>query len=124
MEKNTDFVRKLHEKVCMNIEQKNLKVSQQANKGHVRVVFEPSDWVWVYFRKERFPELCKSKLNPRGDGPFQVLERVNDNAYKIDLLGDYGVSETFNVSDLSPFDFDEVDDSRTNLPKEGGNDAN
>ena len=24
--------------------------------------------------------------------PFEVLEKVNPNAYKIDLLGDYGVS--------------------------------
>ncbi|RVW89225.1 Transposon Ty3-I Gag-Pol polyprotein [Vitis vinifera] len=44
-----------------------------------------------------------SKLHPRGDGPFQVLERVNDNAYKLDLLGD---------------------DSRTNLFEKRGDDEN
>ena len=60
---------------------------------------------------------------PRGDGPFQVLERINDNAYKIDLPGEYGVSATFNVADLSPFDFDEGLDLRTNHFKEGGDDA-
>ena len=60
---------------------------------------------------------------PRGDGPFQVLERINDNAYKIDLPGKYGVSATFNVADLSPFDFDVDLDSRTNPFEEGGNDA-
>ena len=37
------------------------------------------------------------------EGPFEVLERINDNAYKVDLLGDYEVSATFNVADLSPF---------------------
>jgi hypothetical protein len=51
-------------------------------------------------RKERFPNLRKSKLQPRGDSPFQVLERINDNAYKIDLPGEYDVSATFNVAVL------------------------
>ena len=50
-----------------------------------------------------FPERRKSKLLPQGDGPFEVLERINDDAYKLDLLGEYNVSATFNVSDLSPF---------------------
>ena len=71
-------------------------------------------------RKERFPERRKSKLLPRGDGPFQVLERINDNAYKLYLPGEYNVSATFNVSDLSPFDVG--DDLRTNPLQEEGND--
>jgi hypothetical protein len=44
-----------------------------------------------------------SKLQPRADGPFKVLQQVNDNAYEIDLPSKYGVSTTFNVVDLSPF---------------------
>lgn len=100
------------------------KVSHQANKGCVRVIFKPGDWVWVHLRKERFLSLRKSKLHPRGDDPFQALERINDNAYKIDLLSNYVITAIFNVSNLSPFDFDEVDDSRTNLHEERGNDAN
>jgi len=40
---------------------------------------------------------------PRADGPFEVLERINDNAYKVDLPGEYGLSTTFNVTDLSPY---------------------
>ena len=40
---------------------------------------------------------------PKANGPFKVLERVNENAYKVNLLGDYGVSATFNVVDLSPY---------------------
>ena len=38
------------------------------------------------------------------DGSFQVLKRINDNTYKVDLSGKYGVSVTFNVSYLSLFD--------------------
>ena len=55
-------------------------------------------------RKERFPTHRRSKLHPRGDGPFQVLERINDNAYKLDLPGEYNISATFNVFYLSPFE--------------------
>jgi hypothetical protein len=40
---------------------------------------------------------------PRADGPFRVLQRIGENAYKIELPGDYGVSATFNVSNLSPY---------------------
>jgi len=73
------------------------------------MVFEPGDWVWVYLRKDRFPSQRKSKLQPRGDRPFKVLERINDNAYKIDLPGEYGVSSTFNVTHLSSCDVGVLD---------------
>ena len=73
-------------------------------------------------RKERFPARRRSKLHPRRDGPFQVQERINDNAYKLDLPGEYNISATFNVFDLSPFDVG--DDSRTNPFEERGNDEN
>ena len=83
--------------------------------------FEPGDWVWIHLHKERFPSKRKTKLDARGDGPFQVVEKINDNAYKIDLPGEYGVSATFNITDLSHFGADF--DSRTNPFEEGGNDA-
>ncbi|RVW25526.1 hypothetical protein CK203_111638 [Vitis vinifera] len=54
--------------------------------------------------EKRFPTHRRSKLHPRGDGPFQVLERINDNAYKLDLPGEYNISATFNVFYLSPFE--------------------
>ena len=58
-------------------------------------------------RKERFPAQRRSMLNHRGDGPYQILEKINDNAYKVDLPGEYNVSTTFNVAELSLFDVGE-----------------
>jgi hypothetical protein len=76
----------------------------------------------VHMRKERFPARKRSKLHPRGDGPFQVLARINNNVYKLDLPGEYNISATFTVSDLSPFEIG--DDSRTNPFEERENDEN
>ena len=59
--------------------------------------------MWIHLRKERFPSKRKTKLMPRADGPFEVLERINDNAYRPDLPGDYGVSATFNVAKLKAY---------------------
>jgi len=57
------------------------------------------------------------------DGHFQVLECINYNAYKIDLPLDYGVSNTFNVTDLTLCEVSTFDiNSRENSSQEGGND--
>ena len=111
----------MHSKVRTHIEKKTRLYVENANKGRKRVVFEPGDWVWVHMPKERFPDKHKSKLHPRGDGPFQVLERINDNAYKIDLPGEYNVSATLNVSDF--FLFDVESNSRLNIFEERENDT-
>ena len=118
--KKVELVKSIHEKVRLQIEKKNEQYACQANKGRRRVTFEPGDWVWIHMRKERFPAQRRSKLNPREDGPFQILEKINDNAYKVDLPGEYNVSSTFNVGDLSLFDVGE--DSRSNPFEERGND--
>ena len=69
----------------------------------------------------------KSKVSPRGDGPFKVLKRVNDNAYRLELPEGYDMHATFNVADLIPFeggtdDEAETADLRTNPSQEGGDD--
>jgi len=54
-------------------------------------------------------------------GLFEVLERVNDNSYKGDLLGDYGVSATFSVTDFSPYlQHDYLADLTSNYSQQGG----
>ena len=80
-----DFVKKMHEKVKIQIQQQNEKYTKYNNKGKKEIILEEGDLVWLHLRKDRFPTQRKSKLSPRGDAPFQVLKRVNSNAYKLDL---------------------------------------
>ena len=102
-----------------NIERKNEQYANHANKGRLKVVFQHGDRVWVYTRNERFPTQGKSKLWRRGDGAFQVLEQINDNAYKLDWPRKYGnISATFYVTNISLFD---VGDLMTNPFEERGN---
>ncbi|XP_051127619.1 uncharacterized protein LOC127249069 [Andrographis paniculata] len=102
--KQAEFVKEMHSKVRDNIAKSNARYAKSANKSRKHVVFHPGDWVWLHLRKSRFPEKRKSKLSPRGDGSFQDVERINDNAYRIELPGEYQVHSTFNVVDLSLFD--------------------
>jgi hypothetical protein len=48
-------------------------------------------------KKKKFLDHKKSKLHSRGYGTFQVIEQINDNAYKLKLLSEYNVSAIFNV---------------------------
>jgi hypothetical protein len=94
------------------------KYEKCANKGQRKMLFEPGYMVWVHLHKERFLEQRKSNLQPRADGPFKVIRKINDNGYEIDLPDTYGVSSSFNVADLSPF-FG-LEESRMTLFQGGG----
>ena len=54
----------------------------------------------IRVRPERFPPGTFWKLQTRGMGPFEVLSKVGDNGYVIDIPNDWGIHSTFNVEDL------------------------
>jgi hypothetical protein len=107
---------KLHETTKENIERMNAKYKISGDKVRKQLDFAPGDLVWLHLRK--------SILMPRADGPFKVLEKINENAYKLDLLADFGVSPTFNIADLKPYlgEEDELG-SRTTQMQEGEDDV-
>ncbi|KAG7563749.1 Retrotransposon gag domain [Arabidopsis suecica] len=117
-----EIIKKLHDKAKDNLEKKNADNKRKADRGRKEMLFEPGDWVWLHMRPERFPTQRASKLAPRGDGPFKILEKINDNAYRLELPSEVKISHTFNVADLSAYD---PGDSvlRTKPFEEGGNDA-
>jgi hypothetical protein len=119
-----ELMLKLHETTKENIEHMNAKYKISGDKGRKQLDFAPGDLVWLHLRKERFPDLRKSKLMPRPGGLFKVLEKINDNAYKVDLLADFGVCPTFNITDLKPYlrEEDELE-SRTIQMQEGEDDV-
>ena len=94
-----------------------------SSKGKREVKLEQGDLVWLHLRKDQFPELRKSKLMPRAAGPFKIIEKINDNAYKLELPPEFGVSSTFNIADLKPYLGEEHElESRTTPIQEGEDD--
>ena len=73
--KKASFIKDLHNDIKLRIEKKVGKYAELANKRRKALLFDVGDWVWLRLRKDRFPTQRKSKLMPRGDGPFQVLKR-------------------------------------------------
>jgi hypothetical protein len=120
-----EFILKMHETTKHNIEKMTEKYRIASSKGKRDVKLEPGDLVWLHLRKDRFPELRKSKLMPRADGPFKIIEKINDNAYKLELPPEFRVSPIFSISDLRPYlgEEDELE-SRTTPIQEGENDKN
>jgi hypothetical protein len=109
-----ELMLKMHETTKENIERMNAKYKISGDKGRKQLDFEPADLVWLHLRKERFTDLRKSKLMSRADGPFKVIKKINENAYKLDLTVDFGVSPTFNIVDLKSYSREEDElESRT-----------
>jgi translation initiation factor IF-1 len=117
------FILKMHETTNLNIEKMNEKYRIASSKGRKEVKFEPGDLVWLHLRKNDFLDLRKCKLMSCADGPFNILEKINDNAYKLELAPEFGVSPTFNILDLRPY-LGEEDEilSRTTSIQEGEDD--
>jgi hypothetical protein len=101
----------------------NAKYKISGDKGRKQLNFELGDLVWMHLRKEQFPDLWKYKSMPRADGPFKVLKKINENAYKLNLPTDFGVSPTFTIANLKPYlgEEDELE-SRMTLMQEGEDD--
>jgi hypothetical protein len=119
-----ELMLKLQKTTKENIERMNAKYKISGDQGRKQLNFAPGDLVWMHLRKEQFPDLRKSKLMPRADGPFKVLEKINENAYKLDLPVDFGVSPIFNIADLKPYlrEKDELE-SRTTQIQDGEDDV-
>lgn len=119
-----DFVEEIqlvHKQAHDHLEKVTAKYKDSADRKRRVVVFKPGDLVWVYLTKDRLPLHEYNKLKSRKVGPLEVLEHINDNAYRVQLPPHLRTHNVFNVKHLSPFHGDNEDlDSRTNHSLPGG----
>jgi hypothetical protein len=92
----------------VHIIRENLRVAQSRQKSYADgkrrdVSFEEEDY--VYLKVSRIRGLrrfkVKGKLSPRYIGPFRILQRVGEVAYRLDLLEHFAdVHDVFHISQL------------------------
>jgi len=65
--------------------------------------FNEGDFVMIKLRPERFLPRTMKKLHAREAGPFKVIKRIGPNVYVLELLLDYGISSTFNITNMKEY---------------------
>lgn len=121
--KASEFVSSLqetHKLVAKNLESSAQKYKARADLRRCELIFSPGDLVWVVLTKDRLPAHEYNKLRSRKIGPVRVLERINENAYRLELPDHIKTANVFNVKYLSRFRGDnEEQDSEANLFQPG-----
>lgn len=93
----------LHSEIRMKINLSNEHYKSIADVHRRLQEFSEGDMVMVRIRPERIPSGKVRKLHAKKMGPFKVLKKISSNAYMLDIPVDFGISNVFNVEDLTPF---------------------
>ena len=77
------------------IEKSNAKYKANVDKQRKERLFEVGDQVMVFLRKERIPIGKHNKLSPKKYDPYKIIQKINDNAYIVELPREYDYFKDF-----------------------------
>ncbi|KZV19421.1 hypothetical protein F511_08762 [Dorcoceras hygrometricum] len=89
--------------VKFNLHRAQQRMIKQADAKRREVKFEVGDRVYLKLRPHRQQSVCRriyQKLAPRYYGPFQILQKVGEVAYKLNLPPSSKIHPVFHVSCL------------------------
>ena len=102
-ESYAQHLKDLYKEISQKIQTSNEFYKHTANLHKRLKEFNEGDLVMIKLKPERFPPGTMKKLHARGAGPFRIIKRIGSNAYVVDLPSSYGISSTFNISDLKEY---------------------
>jgi len=121
-----EHIRSIQEQVKLAIHESNAKYRARVDSHHHQVLFDVGDFVWAVLSRDRFPVGEYNKLKEWKIGPCDILQKINDNTYRLHLPSHLRTSDVFNVKHLSRC-FGDPDDiavnSRTSSFQPGPTDA-
>ena len=99
------FSRHMHE-IHDDIQQKFV-LSHENYKAYADVTrkfseFMESDMVMVWIRPKQYPRGVYKKLHSKNDDAYKILKKISSNAYVLGLPENMGISNIFNIENLTP----------------------
>ncbi|KAF7130340.1 hypothetical protein RHSIM_Rhsim10G0033500 [Rhododendron simsii] len=104
----------VHTTTQQNLLEATAKYKCAADKKRRLLEFAVGDFVWAVLTKDRFSAGEYNKLAARKIGPLEVVEKINSNAYRLQLPSHIRTSNVFNVKHLFPYHGDNSDDEPAN----------
>jgi hypothetical protein len=90
-------LQEIHEQVHHNLKATYEKYKTHVEKKRCQVDFNIRELVWVYLSKDHYPRGDYNKLTRRKFGLYPILEKFDENAYRVKLPEDMHISNVFNV---------------------------
>ncbi|KAL3507023.1 hypothetical protein ACH5RR_032405 [Cinchona calisaya] len=108
--KDFKHIMEIHDEV-----QRKIAINNETNKCHADLKRKFAKFqeggveVMVHIHPERYPKGVNKKLHSISAGPFKILKKIGSNAYALELPKDMGISNVFNIEDLTSYAGHQID---------------